>query len=365
MSTERSVLVAVPRTHEATGLIGDIVSAAERADKADPGDRSDIVRYESLSVQLESLAHRAAAEGAELQVLPESAPDSAGFCFEDPRVAEDPARLGLRLSGPAAALAKEWSERTIVVELRDAFAPGAATLPDEERRAAVASEVWRAEDDATGREALEQRFRNQLEAVLAQEDGDGGPARDHAITPAGVHNRVLTEVLRKFVIGTRATRLDAPVLYRDGSRASNDFPLRCLELVPDLPENVDRSLHLALLSIRHTEMDPVVDGAWLRNAEVSRPRPAALTDDFVYETSMTQLAAITDGGRLRIILHMYQTGLETAVVGFYRAVVDYLLEHPHSLSVVPMFFASGASRSGVAGTASFQPGDPWTLGART
>jgi hypothetical protein len=77
-------------------------------------------------------------------------------------------------------------------------------------------------------------------------------------------------------------------------------------------------LRFALLSIRHTEMDAVVHGAWLRNAEVSRPMPAAQTDDLVYEISRTQLLELTSGGSRRVRIHLYQTGLETAVVGFYK-----------------------------------------------
>ena len=83
-------------------------------------------------------------------------------------------------------------------------------------------------------------------------------------------------------------------------------------------------LRFALLSIRHTEMDAVVDGAWLRNAEISRPRPAAQTDDLVYETSLRQLDELCRSER-HVRLYMYQTGLETAVVGFYRALANHLL----------------------------------------
>jgi hypothetical protein len=77
---------------------------------------------------------------------------------------------------------------------------------------------------------------------------------------------------------------------------------------------------------------------------------------------MTQLAVLTNDGQLRLSLHIYQTGLDTAVVGFYRAVVDHLLKHPYSLSVVPMFYASGTGSAGVSETARFRPGKPWTLG---
>ena len=111
-------------------------------------------------------------------------------------------------------------------------------------------------------------------------------------------------------------------------------------------------------------MDPVVDGAWLRNAEVSRPRPAALTDDFVYQTSLTQLAYLGENGKRSLLLHIYQTGLDTAIMGFYRAVVDYLLAHPYTLSVVPMYYASAFGGPGVTHDAPFRAGLPWTMGER-
>ena len=88
MSAERSIVVAVPRTTESAELVRDIVSAAERARKADPGDRGDIVRYEALSVQLESLAYRALVAGAESFASSELVSDGPGLCFEDRLVAE-------------------------------------------------------------------------------------------------------------------------------------------------------------------------------------------------------------------------------------------------------------------------------------
>jgi hypothetical protein len=362
VSVERSILVALPRTAAIGELLGDIISAAERAEGADPGERGDVVRYESLSVQLESLAHQALAAGGDHRVAPEVLPVSPGYCFEATEVSGDSARLGARLPGPLASVVEEWGRSGVAVELRLPFDVGAAGPTEEVGPAARPASVWQAEGDVVGNRAIEQRFRRQLKVLVTRGPDAGEPSRDGAINPSGVHNRVITQVLREFVAGAPATRLDVPIVYRDGSEAANPFPLSCLELGDELPDRVDQELHLALLSIRHTEMDPVVDGAWLRNAEVSRPRPAALTDDFVYETSLTQLRALSDEGRRSLALHIYQTGLETAVVGFYRAVVAFQLEHPGSLSVVPMFFASAKSRAGVEEEARFEPGRPWTVG---
>lgn len=362
MSVERSILVALPRSAAIGELLSDILTAAERADGADPGERGDVLRFEGLSVQLEALAHRALAEGCEHRVVSEGLPFGPGFCFEAQEVAGDPDRLSVRLPAPLASVVEEWGRSGVAVELRLPLELGATELAEDAGAAARPAEAWQADGGVTGSKAIEQRFRRRLEELVGGEADASEPGRDSAINPSGVHNRIITQVLRDFVAGTPEDRLDVPVVYRDGSKAANPFPLRCLPLGDVLPDRVDQELHLALLSIRHTEMDPVVDGAWLRNAEVSRPRPAALTDDFVYETSLTQLRALSEEGGRSLALHIYQTGLETAVVGFYRAVVAFQLEHPGSLSVVPMFFASARGRAGVEEEARFERGRPWTVG---
>jgi hypothetical protein len=364
MTVEQSLLVALSKTAAVSDLIRDIVSAAQRAEKADPGDRTDVVRYEALCVRLEALAARALDDGADHAELPGPLPTAPGYYFDDASLGDDPARLSRRLSEAVAATVARWTSAATVVEIRRPLEAGDSDVAFEPVGAPEPAEPWRAEGVASGSRAVEQRLRSQLEAVTASASAVSR-TRGDAINPSGVNNRILTDTLRDFVAEASDERIDAPVTYRDGSRASHPFPLRCLPLAGALPSaEPDLTLHLALLSIRHTEMDPVVDGAWLRNAEVSRPRPAALTDDFVYETSRVQLDHLTDGGRLTVLLHIYQTGLDTAVVGFYRAVVQHLLRHPWSLSVVPMFFAAAASNAGLAREAPFRPGKPWTMGDR-
>ena len=92
-------------------------------------------------------------------------------------------------------------------------------------------------------------------------------------------------------------------------------------------------------------MDTVVHGAWLRNSQVSQQRPAAQTDDLVYDLSRQQLFALTAKGNRPIRVHMYQTGFEPAVVGFYRALTDHLLEFPRSVAVQPMYYQQSAKSS--------------------
>ncbi len=166
-----------------------------------------------------------------------------------------------------------------------------------------------------------------------------------AISPSGIQNPVVTEILREFVAEVDGvSSISVPVEYRDGSKSANHLRLRALRLGDRMGHaNVD--LRFALLSIRHTEMDAVVHGAWLRNAEISRPRPAAQTDDLVYDITRTQLAELTKDGRT-VNIYLYQTGLETAVVGFYKALTDHLAHEPGSVAVQPMYFAGGAKPPG-------------------
>ncbi len=364
MTAEQSVIVAVPRTAALRDLVRDIVSAAQRSEKADPGDRADVVRYEALCVRLEGHAEDAVRSGAQHEVMPSLLLSGVGYAFEDELIVDDPARLSARVPEDVAQTVRKWAVESTVVELRRALELGATRVDSEHTQAPDPAEPWEAEDDAVGSRAVEQRFRSQLGAAV-ERTAERVDTRGDSINPSGVNNRIITMTLRDFVVGSPTTRVDTNVVYRDGSEASYPFPLRCLPLCETLPDATpDLELHLALLSIRHTEMDPVVDGAFLRNAEVSRPRPAALTDDFVYETARTQLSYLTDDGRLAVRLHVYQTGLDTAIVGFYRAVVDHLLEHPYSLSVVPMFFSSSQQKSGVDEATKFRPGLPWTLGDR-
>ena len=120
---------------------------------------------------------------------------------------------------------------------------------------------------------------------------------------------------------------------------------------------------MALLSIRHTEMDAVVDGAWLRNAQISQPRPHAQTDDLVYGISCEQFRTLTQDGRRRLKLELFQTGFEPANVGFYRAVVTHLLAHPGSLCVIPHYhqetFDNRPSKRAEEPRPEFIPGQVW------
>ena len=135
---------------------------------------------------------------------------------------------------------------------------------------------------------------------------------------------VIADVLNEFVYKSDPNEPEKHirVIYMDGSEAE-PFPLRCLATPPKYPEpGMELTpLKTSLISMRHLEMDERVDFAWFRNRMVSVARPFAETDAYCTERTMELLDGINDQW---LHIHLYQTGLETAVVGFYRGLVKVL-----------------------------------------
>jgi hypothetical protein len=347
MSIEMRIWVRMPHAPDVDRLLKDAVSARARLRKALAGDRVDAVRYEALCTQIEQRAHQSRLAGAEITMPVQCGPGdpmTPGFFI----TADE---LDATAMTPAEAQdIRMWlSQGDLAVQLRLPFENGQTVWVRSGRSPSEPAEPWEATGGAVGRRAVLQRFRAQVASAAAGEPGA-------SISPSGVSNSVLTDILRKYAVpGAGQPPVLADVIYRDGS-AGPPFPLRGTPLV-ESPSRPARTLSFALLSIRHTEMDVEVDGAWLRNTVVSRVRPAGDTDRIVYELSLAQLRSLTSDGPLTI--YMYQTGLETAVVGFYRAVVTTLAElrhRPGSLVVVPKYFRSDA---GGDGAPHFSEGTPW------
>ncbi|MCY1674997.1 hypothetical protein OVA06_09790 [Pseudarthrobacter sp. SL88] len=326
MSTEIAWIIGLPTDTPYLDLVNDIRSAASRASKADPGDRLDIARFEALATRLEQAALNHPGAPRMAVSLPESG--HTMLLGTDPDTWS--ASLPQDLRQAASSLVAMKLLPVLVVNPHTYGITSAQMIGPAESPA----KTWEAEDGVSGSRAVEARFRAQIAEALTRD-----ATRRVPISPSGINNAVVTEVLREFVEAAPGTvRVDVPVEYRDGSRSAHRFPLRALPLVAELPP-ASLELKLALLSIRHTEMDAVVHGAWLRNAEISRPRPAAQTDDLVYDITLRQLEEVCRKER-HVRLRIYQTGLETAVVGFYRALTTHLLKFPGSLSVQPMYYVA-------------------------
>lgn len=326
MTTERAVLVRLSVSRaERQQLLRDIRAASARVEAASVGERTDVVRYEALVSQLELLARQRLQDASTRRVAIEVAAHPRHSFFDDSNRHELPS---------TAAVAERWIEAgDIAVELRLPFTRGSTDHLEPVMTPPPPAAVWKARDvdgnELVGSAAAAKRFREQLRAVVSG-------AADVAIEPSGVANRVLTDGLWNFVGTTRnpAQRVDAPVRYRDGSSGPN-FPLRFIRFSRPVPPDW-RELKFAMLSIRHTEMDALVDGAWLRNVDISQDRPHGDVDRIAFEQSIAQLEALTEGAPVAI--HIFQTGLQPAVMGVYRAVAQHLFHRPGSLAVIPRYF---------------------------
>ncbi|MFO1372945.1 MAG: hypothetical protein U1F42_11355 [Candidatus Competibacteraceae bacterium] len=178
--------------------------------------------------------------------------------------------------------------------------------------------------------------------------------------PVGFGNEaqhdVIAEVLNELVFvpqGQSAQPLSLRVVYADGSEAQL-FPLFCLPRITSRQRQGSAPpLRVALMSMRHLELDPEIDFCWFRNRDVSRTRTLAETDQFCFDTTLSQLRDSLALGDL--IIHLYHTGFEPSVIGFYRGVVQTLLElrarqSKTTLAVVPFYYR---------GETAYQPGTEW------
>lgn len=340
MTLELSLFVRMPEALDTP--IADLerraTAALRRSEKLPPGDRSEAVRFEGLHAAIDQLAISALLAGA-----PHVLGDTGGGDVETAgttvlrHAADCP-------SGVPREVAAWLGEDRPVVELRLPHAPGDAGLGGEPGRGPPPVARRWASTSSAPREAMRERFDFLLVEALDAGAGDG------VIRPSGITNSVLTETLRREAAqqpGKRAIEL--PVRYVDGSSGPL-FPLRTMPLVDREPEGW-RLLAFTLLSIRHVEMDEIIHGAWFRNARISARRPQGLTDEVAYETSRRQLMLLDP--KQPTLIHLYQTGFEPAVMGFYRALLHHLAEHPRSVAVTPHYYRSPGS---------FSKGTTWTRG---
>ena len=164
---------------------------------------------------------------------------------------------------------------------------------------------------------------------------------------------VITEVLNEFVFVDNliSEPVNLRIMYVDGSEASL-FPLNCLEKT-DISNN-HNPLRAALMSMRHFELDDKVDFCWLRNREVSQSRILSETDAFCHKTTLKQLEEALNG-QDEFHLQLFHTGFEPAVIGFYRALTEFLirlrsLKTYQKVTVTPQYFRGGDN---------YEPGSSW------
>jgi len=311
-------LVAIPPEaweQRLATLARDARASAAASLTALPGDTEDIHRYSELAGRIEQVA-------AEMPGVPVSLfADSPDWAGSGPRDSWALPRGDLPGGANAAGLwAREQLESGFAVVELHGFGTVARGGGKGTDAAAMVDPlpVFRAEQ---GRHPGAQRFDAQVEAL-----GDGSP-----INPTGVPNAVLEAGLRRIAIATDAQATFARIVYADGSEA-RPFPWGGAPIGSTVPAGL-RTVPLAMISMRHPEMDVEVAGALLRNAEVSRMVAQAHMDETAYVKALEMLGSLLDRGPVNVRLH--QTGLQPAVVGIYRAVCE-LLSSRRDLVVTPV-----------------------------
>ncbi|PDW03189.1 hypothetical protein [Candidatus Viridilinea mediisalina] len=211
-----------------------------------------------------------------------------------------------------------------VVEWQSPFhssAPNEATPPPVRRVFAAATLPPPAQEPAPAERS--EHFRHKLKTNLRQHIRNALAAGEPVAFGSAAPHDVFTEVLHELVYipaGSDLKPLPLRVVYNDGSEAA-PFPIFMLPRdprpLPELPP-----LRVALMSMRHAELDALVDVCWLRNRDVSRARTLAETDEFCYTATINQLRESLSEGDL--LIHLYHTGFTPAVIGFYRGFAQIL-----------------------------------------
>ena len=166
----------------------------------------------------------------------------------------------------------------------------------------------------------------------------------NGINFSNIPHSVISEVLNSYCFTDQIDDTTAiNVLYTDGSQGM-PIPIMCLHR---LGEDEYKSfvaitaLEVGLLSMRHLFMDKDVDFYWFRNKEVSKTRFLSDTDVFCYEESKRQFKELREMGKVKI--NLYHTGLQPAIIGFYRALVDELMYrrsiNSNTLMVIPKYYS--------------------------
>lgn len=312
-----------------------IVAAEARHVVAEPRDLSSTVEeVAALRIDDDTFSDLVAADWRRDASGPRRDHGALGAAFLRPEdVAQQISALG-ELTSSAVADASVERRRTFltacaragcgVIEVADPEAPSAVRQATTPRRSTTAPVV-----------AGEQPSDRSLEARLRAFTAGGLPVS----FGSGARHEEITVALHALVHSEGRGLL--PILYSDGSQAA-DFPVGCLNLRQQAaPED---ALRLGLMSMRHPELDQLVDGYWFRNKAVSQPRTLADTDAFCFREARAHLGELHR--RDVRFIDLYHTGYEPVVIGFYRALVEHQRDDEAPLSVRPVFLDQRGYRPG-------------------
>lgn len=157
----------------------------------------------------------------------------------------------------------------------------------------------------------------------------------------GMYHRDLTELLHEFAYANTRKPVTLTIMYSREQAAP--IQLQCLRPHP-LPkaDEIRHPLRVSLISMRHLGLDHVVDTAWILNKKLSEYTTRIQQDNYCYKQTWEQLQKFAQKGVRHI--HLYQTGYQIAIIGFFRALIEYLNEQQKnwnpdsSLMVTPYYY---------------------------
>jgi len=152
------------------------------------------------------------------------------------------------------------------------------------------------------------------------------------------------------------------VVYQDGTEGQS-FPLFCLASPEGFPRPTNLfQFKIGSISMRHVTLDLITQGYLIQNMLIKRKETSAEAEDYAFRRTWHFLANFVDLVQHKRVeeicqeirfkylwhllnlkerkyngceLHIYQTGLEPAVMGIYRAIAQFLKERRGQLVVVP------------------------------
>jgi len=173
-------------------------------------------------------------------------------------------------------------------------------------------------------------------------------------------------VLRQFAYDPAYKNRSLPIVFADSSR-SMAFPVGCLSAGPTAPAD-GPVLRLGLCSDRHPDLDYVIDLYLMRNKDLGDEPNMAGEEALTFRRTVELLSdsAILNGAQI----HVFHTGLEPMVVGFYRGVMTVLRERqrqklPRTLVVTPWLYALPPTKTSIgpqspgAKLESYVTSPPW------
>ncbi|MEJ1418736.1 MAG: hypothetical protein RPU91_16935 [Candidatus Sedimenticola sp. (ex Thyasira tokunagai)] len=148
-----------------------------------------------------------------------------------------------------------------------------------------------------------------------------------AINLSVYKHHVITSALRAIAYDREIEGEYLRIIFSDGSQPTS-FPCGVLQLdnnnAPLSAEEVpkEKITKVGLMSLRHPEMDYLVDFYAIENKEIAMLDSTAEEESLAYSTTLNLLNSpnLNEGGEIWV----YHTGLEPVVIGFYRAITTVL-----------------------------------------